>query len=1050
MSLECLINNVIKHGIFASFYDDYVIRGQKFIDKMLSSIKEIEENPSSHDAQNRGGAVSSSEFESGLQESAARPAYTFAEHAWALRQLRKRGIPPSNEIILETIQKRREQTHAGDDSSQGSPASLPSEHPPTQAAASLAEPYDKLGDAHLFEREIIRQEEFLSDAREWNQVLLNRVDTLTREILALQQRAEVAQELEALSGQSGNAEVSPGAIAETEPQIDLAGLLQDSQQRNQELEEKIEELKVEQVLNQSLERVIEEQKLSLEASVQRIDALTRQLDEAGYLKARAEQLHAELLEARSSLQAYRDREAEWRDGQAGQEELRLRAESELQRLRSGLEHEQLELGRVRADHEHVLHLLEEERNRAQLERTRSEAIISQLTRQLQEEKDARLAAESSHAAEVDKLTSELQFAHRTHEQAQKENSETIAALNREVEELRKSVSAARERGIEPVRLQEAESRLADAEARLLDSRSALEALEAESSARIARLQATIAELEPAQEELRRLRDEKSVLARELADRTASIDRLESTRTSLEERIASLLARQTGDAAAALRLEQKNVETSRLLEAAASRHREEIESLRKEVRQLDADADVLRKSEKQLLETLEERERSVADLRAKLASLESLIEEQPESDHAVELRRQLDEHREALHDARAQNHQLLERLEGTVKAFADRAHPSVRLQILRPVIAAAVFLSLVGGAAYAVWQWVPHWIPSVEEMQKSMETFEHLKQQNSALAADLNATLERLHGAKKEEVTLAEMRALRERLLTAEQALARYEQESTVNMARTTKLQSDLDLARQRLERISTELTTRDLKILELERLLGEAGAAVLQLPPTPRLTLAAPLIETALPGLPQLPELTVQTNEIGDVANDSLRTLQHQAEEAWKAKNFGLAEVLFQRLVEALPNNGLAFSNLAAVQLDLGKLTLARENILRAIALEPRDAFSHTTLGMILLRSGDSEGAQEALLQAIERDPKSPDAFHYLGVAFDQQGNRARAIEEIEKAIALSPQYAEAHFNLAVLYSQGTGGDLDKARAHYKKARELGADSSSELDALLR
>jgi Flp pilus assembly protein TadD/uncharacterized protein YggL (DUF469 family) len=1035
-------------------------------DNMSDQFLETEEKQHSPHTTGKPGKLHASSS-AGDQDAASAPRslpYTFAEHAWALRDLRKQGINPSNATILEAIGKRREALASGNEPEAA--ASVPVVQVvevPQPAVNSLAEPYDQLAEQGLFEREIIRQEEFLADAREWNYYLLARVDALMEEILDLQQRSGLLEtedengnppeeEAEVMVAPVDSSPVEDASATEPvppPPSVDWEKLLRESEGQRQDLEAQLEELKVEHVLNQSLERVIEEQRLSLESSGQRIEALTRQLDEAGHLKVRAEQLHAELLEARSSLEAYRDHESGWRTNQSQQEALRARAEAELEKLRNALEQEQFELGRLRGENDHFARLLETERGRLHAEQSRSAALISQLNRQLDEEREIRRQQEKDHASEVQQLCFQLEQERREYETAQQESSETIAGLDREIENLQQVVAAARASSIPAGSLHEAESKLKQAEARAAAAHRALDDLRTESEARIARLEATIAELEPLGEELRQVREENSALEEQLAGSRADLHRLEGLRSNLQTRISALESEKEAAEAGLFQSHQKSKQAISLAEATAEARQKEINDLRKESQSLETELAALRETEAALRLALETHEKQSLELRSILASTEARLQEEAGIQTHEELRRQLHEHREALTDARTQNHHLLERLEGTVNAFAETSRPPLRLQLLRPVLSAIIFLVLVGAAGYGVWQWAPHWIPSVEEMQKSAETFDRLKEQNSQLAAELNATLERLQGAKQEEVTLAEMRALRERLLAAEAAVAQFEREAPANLARMTKLQSELDLARSRLDRISTELTNRDLRILELERLLGEAGAAVLQLPPAPRLTLSAPTIEATLPGMPGLPEIGSSSSELGEVAADSLRSLQRQAEEAWKAKNYGLAEVLFQRLTEAAPGNGLAFSNLAAVQLDLGKLSLAKTNIRRAISLEPRDAFSHTTHGIVLLRSGETEAAQQAFLQALELDPKSSDAFHYLGVAFDQQGNRARAIEEVEKAVHLAPGYAEAHFNLAVLYSQGGADEREKARNHYRKALELGADSDSGLDQLL-
>ena len=46
------------------------------------------------------------------------------------------------------------------------------------------------------------------------------------------------------------------------------------------------------------------------------------------------------------------------------------------------------------------------------------------------------------------------------------------------------------------------------------------------------------------------------------------------------------------------------------------------------------------------------------------------------------------------------------------------------------------------------------------------------------------------------------------------------------------------------------------------------------------------------------------------------------------------------------------------------------------------------------------------------------------------------AISELEEAVAINPDHREAHTNLAIIYHFTK--QLDKARAHFKRAEELG------------
>jgi len=402
---------------------------------------------------------------------------------------------------------------------------------------------------------------------------------------------------------------------------------------------------------------------------------------------------------------------------------------------------------------------------------------------------------------------------------------------------------------------------------------------------------------------------------------------------------------------------------------------------------------------------------------------------------------LDEHRSALADARAQNQRLIEQLESATRTLAESERPARRrFPIIALSIAAIV---VIAGSAALI-----RMFPGEDAARNNAEILERLKQQNSALAGELNNTLLRLQSVKETELSLDRNRSLNDRLASAEQRAAELERQSPINLARITQLQSDLDLATARMQKLFTELSIRDLKIMELEALLSEAGSEAFQMNLPPALSLDSPTIPQVLFG--GSGQTSASPSPETSPVIDPLKQTQAQAEQAYKDKNYALAEVLFQRVSAAAPRNNLALSNLAAVQLELGKFSAAETSIRRALAINPEDAFSLTTLGIIQIKIGQTDAAIQTLLHAIALDATDPAAFNYLGVAYGEKGDRARAIEEIRKAVSLSPDYLEAHFNLAVLHSQGGLSEKPLSKKHYTKALELGASPDSDLEKLLK
>ena len=430
--------------------------------------------------------------------------------------------------------------------------------------------------------------------------------------------------------------------------------------------------------------------------------------------------------------------------------------------------------------------------------------------------------------------------------------------------------------------------------------------------------------------------------------------------------------------------------------------------------------------------LEEFRRSEDSLRARITELEA--------DSARTLKESLDRHHVELDEARKQNRVLSRQLSDVSTALEESKRRRPKSGKALVFASAAAVLAL----AALAFQLIPK--RSTEEaMRNNAELLDRLKEQNTQLATQLNDTLFRLQTAKNTELTLDRNRSLSERLEEAEAKAIELEKDEPVKLALITRLQSDLDLANDKIANLFTELASRDLKILELEKMLGEAGAQAFQLtlPPPLSLNEVAPVfLNNAEPST----VLSTSALPVGE----SLQILQARAEKEFQAKNFEGAETLYQQVADRAPTNSLAWSNLAAVQLELGKLNLAEKSIRNAIEISPDDAFSHTTLGIILLKTGQADPAMKSLLTAIYLDPSDPSAFNYLGVAFEQKGDRDRAIQEIGKALKLSPAYAEAYFNLAVLHASGDAASKQLAKKYYSKALELGAQPDSQLEQLLK
>jgi tetratricopeptide (TPR) repeat protein len=91
----------------------------------------------------------------------------------------------------------------------------------------------------------------------------------------------------------------------------------------------------------------------------------------------------------------------------------------------------------------------------------------------------------------------------------------------------------------------------------------------------------------------------------------------------------------------------------------------------------------------------------------------------------------------------------------------------------------------------------------------------------------------------------------------------------------------------------------------------------------------------------------------------------------------------------------------------------------------------------------------DAFKHAITLDPNNGYAHNFLGCALMRKDRVESAAKEFRAAIALNEGITEAHYNLAILYATEDSPALSVARAHYKRALELGLIPDPHLAKLL-
>jgi Flp pilus assembly protein TadD len=162
--------------------------------------------------------------------------------------------------------------------------------------------------------------------------------------------------------------------------------------------------------------------------------------------------------------------------------------------------------------------------------------------------------------------------------------------------------------------------------------------------------------------------------------------------------------------------------------------------------------------------------------------------------------------------------------------------------------------------------------------------------------------------------------------------------------------------------------------------------------------------------------------------------------------DYAQAEQRYQEVLRKDDNNVYTLGNLAAIQLEAGKLDEAEKNLTKALALAPDDGYTIQTMGYLRFRQGKYDDALNYLGRAAQINPDSAEVQNYLGVTLSHKGLRNAAESALRKAIALEPNYGSAHNNLAVIYATQNPPFIALAKMHYQKALEAGHPKNPELE----
>ena len=158
--------------------------------------------------------------------------------------------------------------------------------------------------------------------------------------------------------------------------------------------------------------------------------------------------------------------------------------------------------------------------------------------------------------------------------------------------------------------------------------------------------------------------------------------------------------------------------------------------------------------------------------------------------------------------------------------------------------------------------------------------------------------------------------------------------------------------------------------------------------------------------------------------------LMQQAREALIAKDYTQQIVLYNKMLELMPNDDDSFTSSS------GKETYTKGGIY---------TFRGTSYGNLK----QLEKAFADFDKAISLDPKNYYAYYHRSFLYLEDGEMEKAKADIEKAVELNPKEAGSDYNTFAKSIRNLTGDKRTAAVYYKKSVEHGdfmGMSKSQLD----
>jgi len=163
--------------------------------------------------------------------------------------------------------------------------------------------------------------------------------------------------------------------------------------------------------------------------------------------------------------------------------------------------------------------------------------------------------------------------------------------------------------------------------------------------------------------------------------------------------------------------------------------------------------------------------------------------------------------------------------------------------------------------------------------------------------------------------------------------------------------------------------------------------------------------------------------------------------------NFVAARQLCEKILGKKPKHFYALHLLGILHHRLGRYDLAISCFQKAIQANPDIGDTYFNLAASLKKQGHDEEAITYYHKALQLDPDFAEAHSNLGALFQEHGQYEEAVTHYQRALMINPALVEAHSNLGTAYKEQ--GKITEAEMSYKNALLVKPDFSSCYSNLL-